>query len=159
MYDKALSDFLIKRTEEAIRNLKAIFETKEFQEALAHELGTKMTAVYVFGSNQKGIHGKGSALVARRSYGAQVGVGEGLTGNAYAIPTKDHSMQPRKLEDVAESVERFKEFARRYPTLSFQVTKIGCGLAGFSEKEIAPMFKNSPPNCKLPKGWEHIYVP
>lgn len=153
MHNQALVDFVVNRANKAKNDLLAIFETKEFQEALAQELGSRMTAIFTFGSNLKGVHGKGAALTARRSYGAQVGVGEGLTGNAYAIPTKDHQLKPRKLEDIAKSVEEFKEFARKYPNLSFKVTKIGCGLAGFSEDQIKPMFKDSPQNCELPHGW------
>lgn len=109
--------------------------------------------IFVFGSNLAGRHGKGAALHAAKQHGAVYGVGEGLTGRSYAIPTKDHNLKPRKLEDIQKSVEKFISFARHHSYLIFNVTKVGCGLAGFTEEQIAPMFKNSPPNCHLPDGW------
>lgn len=112
-----------------------------------------MRNVFVFGSNLAGRHGKGAALDARKHWGAQLGVGEGRTGDAYAIPTKDVKLKPRTLEEIKRSVDRFIEYARSHPELQFFVTRIGCGLAGFTDAEISPMFKDAPMNCDLPKEW------
>jgi hypothetical protein len=110
--------------------------------------------IFVFGSNLAGRHGKGAALEAKLKHGAVVGYGEGHHGNSYAIPTKGYTIQPRTLESIQESVFEFIEYARRNPAMNFFVTRIGCGLAGFKDEQIAPMFRNAPDNCKLPKGWK-----
>lgn len=112
-----------------------------------------MVRVFVFGSNLAGRHGKGAALFARNNYGAQYGVGEGRTGDSYAIPTKDERLRTRPLHSVRESVNTFIEYAADNPELDFEVAKIGCGLAGYRDEAIAPMFKLVPSNCKLPAGW------
>lgn len=112
------------------------------------------TSVFVFGSNLAGRHGKGAALTASKVYKAQSGVGTGRTGNAYAIPTKDHDLQPLNLDYIKIEVENFKVYAGIHPELHFNVTKIGCGYAGYSEQQIGPMFKGAPSNCSLPLGWE-----
>lgn len=109
--------------------------------------------VFVFGSNLAGRHGAGAALTAHNEHGAAWGVGEGLTGNAYAIPTKDANLKPRRLREIRASVERFVAFARAHPDLQFQVTRVGCGYAGYSAMDIAPMFAGAPDNCELPEGW------
>ena len=109
--------------------------------------------IFVFGSNLAGIHGAGAAKTAREVYGAKLRVGEGRTGNAYALPTKDTELRSRTLEDIKESVALFIEYARANPDLIFTVTKVGCGLAGYKEDQIAPMFENAPSNCILPPGW------
>jgi hypothetical protein len=110
--------------------------------------------IFVFGSNLAGRHGKGAALDAKNLYGAKYGVGEGRTGMAYAIPTKDEKLRVRSLSEIECSVKRFIEYAKLHPELNFFVTKIGCGLAGYKEQEILPMFKGSPANCELPEGWK-----
>ena len=109
--------------------------------------------IFVFGSNLAGRHGKGAALCARNDYGAEYGVGEGRTGNSYALPTKDENIKTRPLEDIKYSVNRFIEYANNHPHLTFKVTKVGCGLAGYNESQIAPMFAEAPQNCQLPEGW------
>lgn len=109
--------------------------------------------IFVFGSNLAGRHGKGAALYARQKHGAEYGVGEGRTGSSYAIPTKDERIRTRALSDVRISVDKFIDYAKENPQLQFKVTKIGCGLAGFKESEIAPLFKDAPNNCSLPDGW------
>lgn len=112
-----------------------------------------MKSIFVFGSNLAGRHGKGAALFARNNHGAVYGVGEGRTGNSYALPTKDTSIRTRTLPAIKKSVDEFLEYANNHPELTFQVTKIGCGLAGYKEHEISPMFKEAPSNCSLPEGW------
>lgn len=114
------------------------------------ELREAGKVVFVFGSNLAGRHGKGAALYARKHHGAIYGQGEGLQGNSYAIPTKDANLRPLPHWDVKQRVERFLDFARSRPDLIFQVTAIGCGLAGNSPRDIAPMFSAAPPNCQLP---------
>ena len=105
--------------------------------------------IFVFGSNLSGRHGKGAALHAREVYGAEYGVGRGRTGNAYAIPTKNEQLFTRSLGEIAEDVKSFLEYADEHPELIFIITPIGCGLAGHSPKQIAPMFDEVPDNCYL----------
>lgn len=112
--------------------------------------------IFVFGSNLAGRHGKGAALDARNKYGAVYGVGVGRTGNAYALPTKDFNLRVLPLSDIASYVHYFKAYATSNPELKFLVTKIGCGLAGYKEFQIAPMFKDAPINCNLPEGWREM---
>jgi predicted esterase YcpF (UPF0227 family) len=110
--------------------------------------------VFVFGSNLGGYHGSGAAAFARLHHGAIMGVAEGRTGNAYAIPTKEIGYQTsRKLPDIQESVNRFIKYAQDHPDEEFLVTRVGCGLAGYTDEQIGPMFKNAPDNCELPAEW------
>ena len=96
--------------------------------------------IFVFGSNLSGIHGKGAALLAHRSFGAKWGKGIGLAGATYAIPTKDKVLAVLPLDQIAWHVKVFIEFAAKHPKQHFWVTPIGCGLAGYKPKDIAPMF-------------------
>ncbi len=112
-----------------------------------------MSFVFVFGSNRQGIHGAGAALFAKQRKGAVTGCGEGLQGQCYAIPTKITPSQTDSLDNIAPAIERFKSFARENSELRFQVTRIGCGLAGFKDSDIEPMFTDAPPNCYLPGVW------
>ena len=112
--------------------------------------------IFVFGSNLAGRHGAGAALFARKCHGAVYGVGCGRTGDAYAIPTKDENLKTLPLIVIRTEVEYFKLYARDNPDLTFNVTRIGCGLAGYKDEDIAPMFKNSPDNCLLPSEWKEI---
>jgi hypothetical protein len=110
--------------------------------------------IFVFGSNLAGRHGAGAAAHARDSWGAQPGMGDGLTGQAYAIPTKDHQIRTMSLAQIRPFVDQFKAFAVSRPALIFQVTQIGCGLAGHVASSIAPMFKGSPYNCYFDTDWQ-----
>lgn len=108
--------------------------------------------IYVFGSNSAGRHGAGTAATARRLHGAIYGQAEGRQGNSYAIPTRAYvggsfKTLPRNL--VETHVKEFITYALDHPELIFQVTDIGCGLAGFTPEEIAPMFRLTPENCKF----------
>lgn len=109
--------------------------------------------IFVFGSNPQGRHGKGAALEARTNWGAIYGVPKGLQGNSYAIVTKElRSGHPRvTLQDVAQGVARFVDFANSHPEVEFLVSPIGCGLAGFQHKEIGELFLGAPSNVRLPK--------
>lgn len=113
--------------------------------------------IYTFASNCAGRHGKGSALEAKQKHGAIYGIGIGLQGNAYAIPTKDAHLKVLPLKTIAYHVKDFIEFARKNPTWRFNVVKIGCGLAGYKESEISPMFAFAPSNVFLPDGWAVEY--
>lgn len=99
-----------------------------------------MTDVFVFGSNLASRHGKGAAKIAREQYGAKYGVGVGISGQSYAIPTKDEKLNILSLSEINKRVVEFILFTRANPNLEFQVTRIGCGLAGFRDEQIAPMF-------------------
>lgn len=109
--------------------------------------------IFVFGSNLAGRHGRGAALDAKNLWNAEYGVGEGRTGRAYAVPTKDAQLRSRPLTDIKKSVEKFKEYARANDDLEFFVTAIGTGLAGYKHEDIGPMFSDCPSNCELPQPW------
>ena len=109
--------------------------------------------IFVFGSNLAGRHGKGAALCARQKHGAIYGQGVGLQGCSYGIPTKDENIKTLGLLSIKFYVDEFLLFALAHPNMTFNVTKIGCGLAGYTEDQIAPMFVDAPENCILPDGW------
>lgn len=112
-----------------------------------------MEPVFVFGSNLSGRHGAGAALTALRHHRASYGVGAGIQGDSYAIPTKDSRLVTLPLSDIEGHVNRFIEFARQHSFLTFKVTQIGCGLAGYFPYQIAPMFKEAPDNCLFDTAW------
>ena len=109
--------------------------------------------IFVFGSNLAGMHGGGAARVAHRKFGAEWGVGIGLTGQTYAIPTMQGGV-----ETIAPYVDEFIEFASNHKELKFYVTRIGCGIAGFRDEEIAPLFRNAlgEANIILPQTFYNI---
>ncbi len=114
------------------------------------------TRIFVFGSNRSGRHGRGAALFARQRRGAVYGQGEGLQGGSYAIPTKDERIQTLPLGEIEAHVRRFLAYAADHPTMEFEVTPIGCGLAGYTPPEIAPMFRGAPANCVLPREFLEV---
>jgi hypothetical protein len=116
----------------------------------------KPPPIFVFGSNEAGRHGKGAALFARQNHGAKYGQGIGLQGNSYAIPTKDSRLAALPLPQIEAYVSQFKAFAAEHPELQFTVTAIGCGLAGYRPEQIAPMFRDAPPNCELPIEFQRV---
>lgn len=109
--------------------------------------------IFVFGSNLSGRHGKGAALVARQKFGAEYGIGTGATGRCYAIATKDEKLKQLSLDQVIHQIDNFKVYARKYHTLDFLVTRVGCGLAGFKDSVIAPLFADAPSNCVFNFEW------
>lgn len=109
--------------------------------------------IFVFGSNQAGIHGAGAARYAFKKLGAVWEQGEGLMGKSYALPTKDHNLQTLILEKIKEHVDKFIMFAWERTDLKFFVTRVGCGLAGLTDHDMGPLFLDAPPNCELPFGW------
>lgn len=113
----------------------------------------KENEVFVFGSNIKGHHGGGAAYFAYRTFGAVWGVGEGLTGHCYALPTMEGATSFRR------AVATFIDCAKQHPNLIFLVTAVGCGIAGYTSDEVAPMFRDAVnvPNVYLPKCfWDII---
>lgn len=106
--------------------------------------------VFVFGSNLEGMHGGGAAFVAYRKFGAVMGQGVGMQGQSYAIPTMHGGV-----DAIRPYVDEFIAFAQAHPEQVFLVTRIGCGIAGFLDSEIAPLFAeaHAVPNIVLPEGW------
>ena len=104
--------------------------------------------VFVFGSNLRGFHGGGAAAMALTHFGAVWGQGVGMQGQSYAIPTMQGGV-----ETIAPYVDEFIEYAKAHPEKKFLVTEIGCGIAGFTPEEIAPLFAGavSLGNVSLPK--------
>ena len=96
--------------------------------------------IFTFGSNESGIHGAGAARMAHKRFGAVWGTGVGPTGQCYAIPTKDARIDPLPLATIEGYVTKFLAYAQSHPNQTFLVTAIGCGLAGYSPQDIAPMF-------------------
>lgn len=109
--------------------------------------------VFVFGSNLGGFHGGGAARAAMDKFGAVWGQGIGLQGQSYAIPTMQGGV-----ETIKPYVDQFIEFALSRPDLFFYVTRIGCGIAGFTDEEIAPLFRSalSVDIIALPKSFHDI---
>lgn len=103
--------------------------------------------IFVFGSNLSGMHGGGAARLAYQKFGAIWGQGVGLQGQSYGIPTMQGGV-----DTIKPYVNEFIEFAKTHPQLNFLVTEIGCGIAGFSIEEIAPLFEQA-------IEVENIYLP
>jgi hypothetical protein len=123
--------------------------------------GLRPGHVLVFGSNLEGIHGAGSALIARRFFGAQPRVGEGRTGRCYALPTKRTPYERMELADLQGSVSRFLKHAAENPRDTFVLVEVGCRLAGFTVSEVAELFRSalSMPNVFLPYSFlRHLGV-
>ena len=112
-----------------------------------------MEPVFVFGSNLAGRHGKGAALWARQNRGAIYGQGFGMQGNSFAIPTRDHHIQTLPVSEVKGYVDCFIAYARDHPETQFQLTPIGCGLAGLTREQIEPLFNGAPKNVIWPPEW------
>lgn len=109
--------------------------------------------VFVFGSNDAGIHGAGAAKHAYEKHGARWGFSFGHMGDSFAIPTKDEDIVTLPLERVEGYVQGFISYAKGHRKLKFKVTRIGCGLAGFTDAQIAPLFKDAPSNCEFDEAW------
>ena len=116
-----------------------------------------MNEIFVFGSNLAGRHGKGAALFALNNRGAIRFQGVGRQGSSYAIPTKGLHLEVLPLQTIAREVKQFLIYAGENPTLQFEVTRIGCGLAGYKNEDIAPLFKGVPSNCVMPVEWAGLY--
>jgi hypothetical protein len=103
--------------------------------------------IIVFGSNGQGAHMGGAAATAVNKFGAVMGQAEGLQGQSYAIDTMDG------IEVMKEQINRFLEFAAKRPELTFYVTEIGCGIAGYTPDQIAPFFEKATYNVILPDSF------
>ena len=110
--------------------------------------------IFVFGSNIKGMHMGGAARAAYNKFGAEWGNGEGLQGKSYALPTMEG------LESTKEAVIHFTQCAKAHQELKFYVTPVGCGIAGYTSKEIGPLFKDAAelPNVFLPISFWKVLV-
>ena len=115
---------------------------------------THLDYIFVFGSNLKGRHGKGAALHALEYHGAIYGRATGFQGQSYAIPTKTTPAKSLPLKTIEFYMAEFLKVAADRQDLTFFVTAIGTGLAGFSHQQIAPLFTNAPKNCILPEEWK-----
>ena len=102
--------------------------------------------IFVFGSNFQGMHMGGAARVAYSKFGAEWGNGEGLQGQSYALPTMEG------IENTTAAARHFTACAKEHPELKFFVTPVGCGIAGYTPEDIAPMFREA---AKL----ENVYLP
>ncbi len=102
--------------------------------------------IFVFGSNIQGAHGGGAAWYAHKHFGAEWGVGDGLTGRTYALPTMEGK------DAMKAAVDRFIACARQHPELTFLVTAVGCGIAGYTPSEVAPLFREA-------TSLENVYLP
>lgn len=109
--------------------------------------------IFVFGSNREGRHGKGAALFAAIHFDAEEGVWDGRTGYAYAIPTKHSPRVSMVPPEIQPYVDKFLAYARAHRGLRFHVTRIGCGLAGMTDDQIAPMFVGASENCSFAEEW------
>jgi O-acetyl-ADP-ribose deacetylase (regulator of RNase III) len=109
------------------------------------ELGPNEYAVV--GTNCRGEHHGGAAAYAHEHFGLQWGCGSGLSGQTYALSTMEG------FAALQGNVEIFKQFARFNPDKTFMVTRVATGIAGYSNEEIAPLFRDAPENCVLPEGW------
>ena len=115
----------------------------------------KENEIFVFGSNIEGMHGGGAARIAYEEFGAIWGKGVGLQGQSYGIPTMHGGV-----DVIKPYVDEFVNFAKSHPELKFLVTRIGCGIAGFTDEEIAPLFKDAIEieNIYLPKSFYYVIV-
>jgi hypothetical protein len=112
--------------------------------------------IFVFGSNRLGYHRRGAAKDAMDYFNAVYGQGEGLQGQAYAIPTKSSPYKSLSIEDIRAHVNKFLQFALDNKHLIFFLTPIGTGLANYKHEDIAPLFAAAPRNILLPSEWDKI---
>jgi len=127
-----------------------------------HITGLNSGEVFVFGSNLAGIHGAGAARAAHIQWNAQWGVGYGMTGQCFAIPTKGYQIETISLDAIEIHVDNFIRYAKAHPSHTFLVTEIGCGLAGYEPEHIAPLFYDAMdvPNICLPERfWQELNMP
>lgn len=113
----------------------------------------KKNEYFVFGSNEDGLHYGGAAEQAHKSFKAEMGVGEGLTGKCYAFPTLDNYLMKRDLKALRMSRNKFYKTAKENPEKIFLMTAVGTGIAGFSHGVMKNLFKHPPANVVLPEEW------
>jgi hypothetical protein len=118
---------------------------KQHDDGTMYELAPN--EVFVFGSNGIGSHAAGAAKIAHEEFGYPIGVSTGLVGQAYGIDTMGRK------EKMKEDIDNFIDTARQMPAVTFYLTRIGCGIAGYTDSEVALMFSDAPSNVILPSGW------
>lgn len=117
----------------------------------------KNEEIFVFGSNESGIHGAGAALVAKEKFGAKYGAGFGLIGMSFAIPTKDWYVNTLSIDKIKFYIDRFAAYTQNSCDTEFFVTRVGCGLAGYVDSQIAPLFANcNAERCIFPEQWKEF---
>ncbi len=109
--------------------------------------------VFVFGSNLEGHHQSGAARIARDDFQAERGVGKGRTNMAYGIPVKSQN-QTLPLDAIAQGVSEFLSYADANPSLTFYVVRAGCGVAGYADAQVAPLFVGASANCIFSEKWK-----
>ena len=109
--------------------------------------------IFVFGSNLAGRHGAGAAKQAHDFFGAEYGVGEGLTGQCYAFPTLDGQLRRLPIAALEDSRDRLYRCCNANPDKRFLLTKVGCGMAGYPEDTMRGLFTDPPANLILPEDW------
>lgn len=109
--------------------------------------------VFVFGSNMAGQHAGGAARTALEHFGAMTGVGRGWSGQSYAIPTMNEHLQQMPLSQIQHYIDDFKIYTKNHPKMTYFITSIGCGIAGYKTEEIAPMFKGISHNVIFPSSF------
>lgn len=115
----------------------------------------KENQIFVFGSNEAGIHGAGAAKTALEKFGARMYQGVGHFGQSFAIPTKNKKLRTLPLSEIKKYVDIFLMYVELHPEYEFLLTRIGCGLAGYSDNDIAPLFKSKIlSNIIYPKEWK-----
>lgn len=117
----------------------------------------KPNEIFVFGSNRAGRHGRGAALQAVK-WGAKYGVGLGLEGQTFALPTKNRELETCQIHEIESAIIQLHICVQENKDKHFLITKVGCGLAGYSVAEIAPLFKNfiQFPNVSLPREFVDV---
>ena len=115
--------------------------------------------IFVFGSNEAGIHGAGAARDALDHYGAILGKGHGHYGQSYALPTKSAGLRVLNLNEIRMYVDTFIAYAKDHPEWAFKVTALGTGLSRLQHKDIAPLFANAPDNCYFDNVWQQWLKP
>lgn len=125
-----------------------------------HNHATNDARIFVFGSNLLGIHGAGAARYAHKELGFAWGAGEGVSKRAYALPTCSVPGIPLSLDEIKSAVDRFIHFASEMlkvsPDERFFVSEVGCGFAGFTVEQIAPLFEMAPANCDLSPAFDAV---
>jgi hypothetical protein len=110
--------------------------------------------VFVFGSNLAGRHGAGAARIAAQYFGMKYGFAAGRCGQAYGIPTKDTDLNVLSIEEIKPYIDEFVRRANKNPEIKYFVTRVGCGLAGYKNFQIAPLFKGCGDNVSFPIEWK-----
>lgn len=108
---------------------------------------------FIFGSNLAGNHAGGAAKQAHEQFGAEMGVAEGITGQCYAFPTLDENFNQVSNTRLHMARLRLYQTANMMSDKEFLLTKVGCGIAGFSEEKMKRLFTNAPKNIVKPEGW------